>query len=529
MTAASELLDIGTPDSWGLPSKFAAFRQQQVHAICDLADAATQVRAGALPTGSGKTLIGLGLHPLLSSERSAYLTVTNGLLGQYLTDGASIGLTDIKGRRNYDCVSAGLDCEQGWAAGCWARNNGCDFNAQVSRMLEADRVVTNYHFWLTYQRAGKSLGPFDLLVCDEAHHVPTLLSDMSMRYIPHEAASPPGALLTDMDWWRKWASDTLPIELPDPKEDPAGYVGSKRWAETVEAVAGSGPDWIADEASRGWNMGPIWPARAARKDLFRGIKHIVMLSATVRPKTLQLMGLRPVTPEQLEADGGREPVVGESLFLEYPTLFDPARSPIYYYTNGLQLRFSMRSDEGQLKYWVSLLDAFMATRQDRKIIIHSVSYAWADIIKRYSRFHDRMLTHGKARELPRTLRRFKSSREPLVLVSPSVSTGFDFPDDDCRAQIISKLPFPKNSDQKNLAAARRKEDPDYDAYLLAQSLVQSVGRAMRSEDDWCETLIVDKQFGWFSDRNKEQFPAAFLSAVRHVGEMPDGQRFRFSR
>jgi Rad3-related DNA helicase len=50
--------------------------------------------------------------------------------------------------------------------------------------------------------------------------------------------------------------------------------------------------------------------------------------------------------------------------------------------------------------------------------------------------------------------------------------------------------------------------------MAAQELVQSSGRGMRAEDDHCETLIVDGNFGWWWKANKKWTPKWWQGAVR---------------
>src|SRR5258707_8109244 len=97
---------------------------------------------------------------------------------------------------------------------------------------------------------------------------------------------------------------------------------------------------------------------------------------------------------------------------------------------------------------------------------------------------------------------FRKTPEALgyVLVSPSVMTGWDFPDSQCRFQILAKLPFPDT--RSKITQARQALDKDYGPYLMMQNLVQAVGRGMRSKTDWCETLIVDDNCAWVSGKYK---------------------------
>ena len=47
-----------------------------------------------------------------------------------------------------------------------------------------------------------------------------------------------------------------------------------------------------------------------------------------------------------------------------------------------------------------------------------------------------------------------------------------------------------------------------------QDLVQAVGRGMRSEQDQCETIILDDHVQWFVRQHREFAPQWFLDAYR---------------
>jgi len=104
-----------------------------------------------------------------------------------------------------------------------------------------------------------------------------------------------------------------------------------------------------------------------------------------------------------------------------------------------------------------------------------------------------------------------------ILVSPAITTGFDFPGAECRFAIIGKIPFPDT--RSELFKAREKDDPEYSAYLVGQTLDQMAGRGMRSESDWCETFIVDDNIRWYISR----YGRKFLSrSFREAYQVSDG-------
>ena len=79
-------------------------------------------------------------------------------------------------------------------------------------------------------------------------------------------------------------------------------------------------------------------------------------------------------------------------------------------------------------------------------------------------------------------------------MTPAATEGVSFPYDECEAQIIPKMPFPRMTDP--LVSAKTKRDKDYIPYIVIQNVEQMTGRPMRAEDDQCETVIMDGNFGW---------------------------------
>jgi hypothetical protein len=93
---------------------------------------------------------------------------------------------------------------------------------------------------------------------------------------------------------------------------------------------------------------------------------------------------------------------------------------------------------------------------------------------------------------------FRSAKPPAVLVSPSVGTGFDFPYNQARFQIIGKVPF--RDPRGSILKAQIADDPDYLNYLTSQDLVQIYGRVNRAPDDLSESFIVDDSIEWLVNR-----------------------------
>lgn len=496
----------GSPSDWNLPPKFAEFRSIQCEAAAEILDCQSPVIGAALPVGSGKSVLALMLHRLLPSRRTAILTATKGLESQYLGDASCIGLRCVHGRNSYACA-LGVDCETGAAAQCSLKGTSlCPYDDALQSVLESELLVTNYHYWTAIHKFGRGLGEFDLLVCDEAHELVGLLDDLEsikvykprVRHLPES--------YEDHAWWRKWAANQLPVPIPDPMNDPKLYQRAKEWETTLKSLSNLSTDWVIDEGEKFYQFSPLWPGKQASTTLFRGVPKVLLMSGTLRPKTMELLGLEST----------------QYGFFEYDSPFDPERSPVYWVPT---CRVDKRITAEMETIWLRRHDQVIRTRLESKGIIHAVSYARAKYLLSQSEFRDRMITHTReSGSAMQAVERFKASTKPLILVSPSVTTGYDFPASDCRWQIISKIPFPDNRDQRNLARQRKVEDSEYFTYSVLQQVVQAAGRPMRAEDDWCETFILDDHAEYIFKKNLHLLPKWFK--VRRADVIPDGREVK---
>ena len=109
---------------------------------------------------------------------------------------------------------------------------------------------------------------------------------------------------------------------------------------------------------------------------------------------------------------------------------------------------------------------------------------------------------------------FKSSTDANVLVSPSVNEGVDLPGDECRFQIIYKIPYPDLGDRQ--ISMRNAIDPKWYDYKTSLSLVQTHGRGMRFEDDYCTTYFIDSRLDGYLSHDffmNHFIPDTFTDAI----------------
>lgn len=533
------------PTDLGFPPKFADWRKGQLDVTIAAAASDKRVYMLSMPTGGGKSAVYMGVAKMLDA-RTLVLTSTKGLQAQLTADFKSMGLFEIKGQNNYRCLAdsaAYTTCDDGVCHSgveCSLKADGCTYYDAVRAASKASLVVTNYAYWMTMNRYSDpdSIGKFDLLVLDEAHDAPEQLADFCA--IEVEKAEVHSLLELDLppidegqEVWSEWAAKARAIcairysaarlriregakyvkqvkRLIDLGRRLAELAKSHRWRRGEPTapdvwMPGQQSDWVAEwvfDSNRhvkGVKFSPVWAHGYAEEFLFKAIPRILMVSATLQRAAARYLG---IPPDQYE-------------FAETTSTFDPARRPLFWIPT---VRVGRNITPGEQRVWLNRIDAIIDRRLDRKGIIHTRSYDRAQAILQSSRHRAIMLGHG-SRNARDVVAQFKRAKPPVILISPSMETGWDFPYDQCEFQIIAKVPFLDT--RSAVLQARARSDKKYLNYMTVLSLIQQYGRGMRAEDDRCETFIVDDNIEWFWPAAKEFWPKWFKAAYRrHPGVPP---------
>lgn len=543
------------PVDLGFPKKFLKWYDDQLQAIDKIVFNPRRFTALGMPTGSGKSVTGMGaalLHPKV--KRAVYLTGTKGLQDQ-LTEFKELGVVDVRGSKNYPCpvVEPGgslaryrhgrytVGCDEGPChSGVWCPKApdrklphlrpDCPYYGAVWDARGAQIVSTNYAMWFAQNEYAEGLGPVDLLILDEAHDSDKELENFLTIEISSDDAKyckskfPKGFTLQQ---WKEWAQHIVRAILLPKLQDleqmpPADAEGVrerrkvKGLLDTMERLAAIEPlKWAVEEDGSSGKFCPIRVAGYAEQYLFRHIPHVVLMSATLAHKTMADLGI------------ARD----EYSFWEAPSRFPLDHRPVISLETTPPVRVNARMSDEDKFFWLRRIDRLIETRSEIgwKGLIHTVSYERMRDLYRRSEFKHLMViydpkgqVHGERvfHSLFKAIDFFKSASEPYVLVSPSIVTGYDFPHDDCRYQIIAKVPIP---DMRGAIMAARKEiDKDYLGYVAMQKLVQACGRPVRGPEDWAETFIVDDVFSdYFYRVNRKHAPRWFQDAVERVSYIPD--------
>jgi len=532
-TTDPDFLDELSPRDLNLP--YDEWRTVQREAIAQAIYGERRFQALALPTGTGKSLAVIATS-VLTGYRTVILTSTKGLQDQYQREFKN---ADIRGKANYRCNEfRDLTCDEGMKLDCkLAGMTTCAYSNALNIARNKSIVATNYKFWLNINRqstAGlnRTIGPTNpvqLLVLDEAHlAVEELAGFLAIHITERElidlVEEKPPAKHYDMAEWAFYADRhhrSVEVLYQDAKrlmqaKQSKGKPVTRQELDLLKRLesledrlsrlSGINPaDWVLEEhtgtpVGKVWEFDPVWPGQYAESHLFRGIPRVILMSATLRPKTLQHLGI--------DAD--------EYDFREWKRVFPLNRSPVYHVPS---VRLRHTTTEEEMARWIYVIDSIIESRQDRKGIIHTVSYARQKYLLDHSRFSHLMIGNTSDPESPKAaeiVHTFKRSKPPSILVSPSFGTGWDFPGEECEWQIIGKIPFPDG--RSKVMQERSRRDKQYPMYLAMQALVQSIGRGMRMPNDRCESFIVDDSIGWFMGMNRSLAPQWF--EIRRVSTIP---------
>ena len=194
-------------------------------------------------------------------------------------------------------------------------------------------------------------------------------------------------------------------------------------------------------------------------------------------------------------------------YYEIPSPFSIKNRPIYYLKIG---KMSFTSKEETFKKQVVWVKKILAKYKDKKGIIHTANYEITEWIKE-NIMDSRLLFHN-TEDRNEILEKHLTSKEPTILVSPSMMEGISLDDDLARFQIIMKIPFPSLASKK--IKTRQKIKPEWYSWKTCLDTIQASGRGNRSITDYCDTFILDSNFSDLLKYNSNILPQYFIDSIK---------------
>lgn len=502
-----------------LPAWFSTLRDHQRIAVREIL---TAYEEGAecvvldAPTGSGKTLIGETVRRLVGGTNgvgrwSTYICSSKALQDQFLRDYPYARV--LKGRSNYatqlyperflnkDPLTCG-DCTKspGSDGSClWCDDvSRCPYVEAKSAALSGDLAVLNTSYFLSECNGPGRFSRGGLVIADESDcleselmgHVEVRISERRLKQyglgVPR--------YVTKEESWREWAEDAQKAVANSPRrhgQDVASFRENKRRDILLgklrllnkELPAGN---WVYTGDRTSVAFKPVTVSALGQEKLWQHGDKWLLMSATVIS-----------ADEMLESLGWDEDK--EFRLVKCPSTFPKENRKVIVWP-VVSMTYKNRDEA-----WPEVTKAVEAialeemAKDPGKILIHSSSYDLTRHIAKGLRgvfgATRPVFWYESAADRERVFQLWQQSKTG-IMVAPSLDRGIDLPGDKCRTQIIVKVPFLSIKDKQvsaRLYGTGRAGKVWY-AVNAIRTIIQMTGRAVRSEDDYATTWILDKQF-----------------------------------
>lgn len=184
--------------------------------------------------------------------------------------------------------------------------------------------------------------------------------------------------------------------------------------------------------------------------------------------------------------------LSEYKYVEIPDHFTYNNCPVIFFPD---MKFTYKNKDAALELALKRIEKILTLHPNHRGVIHTVSFFNAKYIMDHinPELKNRLLMYDNAEEknlIIQTLSR--PGNEDKVLIGPSLFEGLNLYDDLCRFQVVMKMPYPYlNSD---FIKKKCELYPTWYINETGRRLIQSLGRGIRSKDDWCWTYILDACF-----------------------------------
>lgn len=527
---------------------FKEARKNQLETISEIKEAIDSgykyiiLEAG---TGTGKSAIAATLALMFDS--SYILTVTKQLQDQYINDFSNLGFKLVKGRGNFKCKkyvedNVDLNCDQGrcviegYKCKYSLKNhsdeeiteeNTCSYFYQKLQAMTSDVAIANYPYMFLELNYVDDFTHRNLMICDEAHNIEsTIMKQLTLEfekkdlkdYIKFDVSD---EVLENLETgsYHDWIDFIIKIKNKY-KEELEKIINIKNKPELNEKIVFMKRQindcrscisyidydpkmWIFDfdENNEIIQFKPLKINNYANNTFFQYADVCIFMSATILDYRLFAHWLG-ISQDEIYAIRQKSP-------------FDVKRNPIFTF-DGFNMSHNHINESAPQT--IDTIKCILERHKNEKGIIHTISGKCRDYLLK--NIDEDRLIHHNVQNRAEIIEKFKNSSEPLVLVSPSVNEGVDLPGDECRFQIIYKIPYPDLGD-KQISYRNRLDAKWYD-YSTSLSLVQTHGRGMRYDEDYCKTYFIDSRFiNYVVDDGVDNhfLPDSFKEAIDKLSEV----------
>jgi len=557
------MIDVNLIDQYFPKPSYRPQQKEIIQSIVGCINDGKKFIIAELPTGTGKSPIAVTLAGLIGSQLDEfghaggayYITTTKILQDQIEADfGGSVAT--LKGRSNYPCtvydnfpeqVARSLpqhvikqerelksNCNEGYckkhtgSSKCmmclpsdkWKEDHPlpvgvnysyCPYYEKYFSAVNATIASMNFDNFILHLNYGRNFNARKILIIDEAHNTEEKLlnfleTTINSKHISHRIPKFDTPIQYVNFLQRIGATDILQELYEGAKESSNMKMMQHyenllmKYVNFMTEVIGDPDGWVVEYSSDPDEdivlAKPIFAKRAAHKLLFAHADVVVFLSATILNATTFANNLG-IKKDEFTAYriGSSFPVEKRPIILDYAGKFIGGKAK-------------------QQEWIVPLtrkVEEIARNFPNERGIIHTHSFGiQKGIIENVAPDVKKRLLEQHGYSTKTEMLEKHANTVGSIIIAPAMHEGIDLKDDLSRFQIVCKVPYANFHENAQLKA-RMELDPPYYDYITIMKLVQSVGRSVRSDQDWAYTYIIDEAFDRIFKNNS--FPLWFKEAV----------------
>lgn len=498
-----------------------------------------------LSTGAGKSFLAVSmftnwyLNHVNSESKFDILTNSKVLQEQYLREFDFI--KNYKGRSNYYCQHYDTDCANGGELNriLNRRCDSCPYDIAKNKWISGGVSLTNFHLFNTLALHQKELlesRGANVLIIDESHDFESVFSDFLSTKLNANILKKCGFTLKEVETLDNRFSKIKKLEsyldflekklVPDMKKKLETYENrikttsdltkKRQLTQFIQSLSGKimsidglfnaykdNPNNIVldvvinkkEQMYSGVDLitQPIWVYDYIHDFIWKNYDHVIFMSASILDKDMfsYINGLEP----------------NMTTYYEIESPFPAKNRKIYYIKVG---KMNWYNKEETFKEQLKWIKKILLKYKNEKGIIHTVNYELTEWIK--ENIEDERLLFHDTKDRQDILDKHLYSKEPTILVSPSMMSGVDLKDDLARFQILIKVPYPNISSNK--IKQRQKTNKKWYNWKTVVDLLQSYGRAVRSDTDYADFYILDSNFSDVLKYTSHYIPQYMQKAIK---------------
>lgn len=494
----------------------------------------------AAPTGIGKSAIGSALCfwakelPADCGADGGYYLVTQKLLqdqlerdfAKYNERFKTMGACSLKSATEYICRTHG-DCGSGLSNRkrvCpLIGMRACAYKNTRAKFLSSMMAVTNYPYIFTEHTAVGKFPKRKILILDECHTVERQILKFIEMSITEKTI-------------QEWVPTIKTLPSLRDRENLFDFIETEYWPgllkrhEVFEFDEESDSKYTREKLKLENHMGKVGQAVKLMKSdpdnwIYwqerdrRGNIEYLAKPLDASPFTKQLINEIGHLRVWMSAYPGAKKVFCESLgmigddvaWFNINSTFPIENRRILLLMIG---SMSRKNIEQTMPSFLRVTEKIFNAHKDTKGVVHCNSYELGEKIFNHFRSGPhgyRLIFPKNADEREEAFEQHRSIDGPTIILSPSMTEGFDFADDLAHWQIIGKIAYPYLGDKQ----VEAKKDRNQDWYELeaVKSIIQSTGRVCRSDTDKGVSYILDRDFLMLWDRQRHSFPRWWTEAL----------------